>query len=204
MTRIYFVIDTDHYAGNFERQMCAYVTGQTGDCGVGAKQVMIFEDEVGDPEKFEDLVGSEADDNGCFRPVKIYPNPDWFNNGVGGHYRNDEPNVMERAQKEHDESVRNYANNNIRRCYSDKTYANEEADRHIKAGVGKPVTKHPAYMSVAICLNREPIPEEIEFFKKRATTYGKIRSDIMGKKSPIEVTGFRLVKIREVEEARSL
>ncbi len=29
-----FVIDTDTYAGNFEREMCAYVTGQIGECEV--------------------------------------------------------------------------------------------------------------------------------------------------------------------------
>ena len=30
-----FVIDTDSYSGNFEREMCAYCTGQIGDCEVG-------------------------------------------------------------------------------------------------------------------------------------------------------------------------
>ncbi|KKK83825.1 hypothetical protein LCGC14_2789530, partial [marine sediment metagenome] len=30
-----FIIDTDSYAGNFEREMCAYITGRVGECGVG-------------------------------------------------------------------------------------------------------------------------------------------------------------------------
>jgi hypothetical protein len=30
-----FVVDTEEYAGNFEREMCAYATGMTGECGVG-------------------------------------------------------------------------------------------------------------------------------------------------------------------------
>jgi hypothetical protein len=30
-----FIIDTEQYAGNFEREMCAYCTGILGDCEVG-------------------------------------------------------------------------------------------------------------------------------------------------------------------------
>jgi hypothetical protein len=30
-----FIVDTDSYAGNFERCMCAYMTGQIGECEVG-------------------------------------------------------------------------------------------------------------------------------------------------------------------------
>ena len=32
---IKLIIDTNSYSGNFEREMCAYVTGQYGECGVG-------------------------------------------------------------------------------------------------------------------------------------------------------------------------
>ena len=30
-----FIVDTDSYAGNFEREMCAYMTGHIGECSVG-------------------------------------------------------------------------------------------------------------------------------------------------------------------------
>ena len=30
-----FIIDTDQYAGNFERELCAWTTGQIGECEVG-------------------------------------------------------------------------------------------------------------------------------------------------------------------------
>ncbi len=33
-----FVIDTDTYAGSFEREICAYVTGQIGECEVGKEE----------------------------------------------------------------------------------------------------------------------------------------------------------------------
>jgi len=62
-----FVIDTDTYAGNFEREMCAYMTGMIGDCGVGDEYVDF---EIQD--MFHDNVKSVADDSGCYRPVTIY------------------------------------------------------------------------------------------------------------------------------------
>ena len=41
-----FVIDTDIYAGNFERQMCAYITGQIGECEVGKENAELARQEI--------------------------------------------------------------------------------------------------------------------------------------------------------------
>ena len=74
--KYYFVIDTDSYSGNFERELCAYITGQTGECGVGIELATTAEEELGhDFLKFDGMVCSEPDENGCRRPVKIYPSP---------------------------------------------------------------------------------------------------------------------------------
>lgn len=85
---IIVVIDTDSYAGNFEREMCAYITGQIGDCGVGDKkatlaaedlaEVTIFNGEEQEPilEYFEYSVEQEGDDHGCYRPVQIWDDLD--------------------------------------------------------------------------------------------------------------------------------
>ena len=208
MTNFYFVIDTDHYAGNFEREMCAYMTGETGDCGVGHKEADLFQEEVreGKDEDYhpfgdrEDLIGSEPDEHGCRRPVKIYQSPNWFNNGNGGHFRNDDPDAEEKAQTAHDEEVMRYANETIRKCYADKDYGNKQADEHITRLFGKPMTKFAAYMSVAICLNEHPVPREIEFLKERAYKFAENYRDFDG--TPIEIEGFRLVTIRTVIEAR--
>lgn len=59
------VIKTDSYAGNFEREMCAHLTGCVGECEVGKDYV----DEI-IKEKFNN-VRDEADDNGCYRPVAL-------------------------------------------------------------------------------------------------------------------------------------
>ncbi len=71
-----FVIDTEQYSGNFEREMCAYCTGRYGQCEVGREESKIFEDEVGDPyELFDFIIERSDDDNGCMRPVSIWPTP---------------------------------------------------------------------------------------------------------------------------------
>jgi len=204
MTSFYFVIDTENYAGNFERQMCAYATGQIGHCGVGEEEQGLFgEDE--DIDKFDDLITLEPDEHGCSRPVKIYLTPGWFNNGVGGHYNESEPGVLERAQIEHDASVRDYAENSIRRCYDHMPdYAEERAAQYIKDNVGKPLRKYPAYMSVAICLNREPTQEESDQIKVRAQKFANEHKNFDGASDPITITGFRLVIERMVAESKAL
>jgi len=42
-----FVIDTDYYAGNFERNLCAYATGYVGECGVGRQMAQQFYEDMG-------------------------------------------------------------------------------------------------------------------------------------------------------------
>lgn len=32
------VVETDSYAGNFEREMCAFMTGHIGECEAGLKE----------------------------------------------------------------------------------------------------------------------------------------------------------------------
>ena len=206
MTTYYFVVDTESYAGNFEREMCAFMTGQVGECGVGQKAAAIFEEDCGEDllEEMEDLIGAENDDRGCCRPAKIYPTPGWFNNGVGGHYKENDPGVMKRAQEEHDVEVQRYADNTIRKVYADQDYADKEADEHIKEGVGRPITKHPAYMSVAICLNREPTAEEIIFLKGRAKIFGASHMGYNDKPAPIAITSFRLVVEQTVADAKTI
>jgi hypothetical protein len=80
-----FVIDTDTYAGNFERQMCAYVTGQIGECGVGEENAELAKQEIPDEvARLEELIESVPDEHGCHRPVSIFPTPGWFSPGMGG------------------------------------------------------------------------------------------------------------------------
>jgi hypothetical protein len=77
-----FVIDTNSYAGNFERNMCGYVTGQTdGDEeGHGAKDAKIARLESPDMvSRLDDIIGCSSKGS----PVSIFPNPKYGNNGHG-------------------------------------------------------------------------------------------------------------------------
>lgn len=79
-----FIIDTDTYAGNFERPLCAHITGKVGECGVGGEQAANAV--LGIPEDmwawFDDLVIPMPDDHGCRRPTSIWRSPDGQYNSV--------------------------------------------------------------------------------------------------------------------------
>lgn len=70
---VILIINTNQYAGNFEREMCAYVTGQVGDCGVGEEMIV---DYPNDEYLFEELVLQVPDEHGCYRPCSIWYDTD--------------------------------------------------------------------------------------------------------------------------------
>lgn len=67
------VIDTGEYAGNFERRMCAYVTGQVGECQVGEEEAEKAVQVLKHLEWIEDHIQHIEDEYGCERPVSIWP-----------------------------------------------------------------------------------------------------------------------------------
>ena len=88
-----FIIDTDKYSGNFERQMCAFCTGQVGECGVGSVEAADFLKEFKNRSPFDNLVSSNTDDHGCSRPACIWPTPGRANDGTGSHYDIGDPRL---------------------------------------------------------------------------------------------------------------
>lgn len=87
-----FVVDTNKYAGNFEREMCAFITGQVGECGVGDGTAEEEAENIRNLPWFQDNVAQEADEHECYRPASIWPSPGRFNDGYGGHH-DDTPEV---------------------------------------------------------------------------------------------------------------
>lgn len=79
------VVCTDHYAGNFERQMTAYCTGRVGHCEVGDELVPLFmadfklQEQDNEQDPFWDCLRYVVDDRGCARPTSIYDNGDKYN-----------------------------------------------------------------------------------------------------------------------------
>lgn len=67
----YLEIETDQYAGNFEREMCALLAIKYGDCGVGDDIVeyecSLLDDDLID--EIQDSIGVRQDSRGCYRPV---------------------------------------------------------------------------------------------------------------------------------------
>lgn len=62
-----FVVDTDSYTGNFEREMCAYMTGAVSGCK-GEKCASSYIKK----HKKQANVRFVPDDDGSFRPVNIF------------------------------------------------------------------------------------------------------------------------------------
>lgn len=74
---IRIVVDTDSYAGNFERELCAYVTGQFGECSVGEDAVKLFSEQITHLEWWNKNIVKRSEgrhESPCKRPVTIYWN----------------------------------------------------------------------------------------------------------------------------------
>jgi len=74
-TQLVFVIDTDSYAGNFERELCAYCTGIWDNETHGDEQAELFYQEMGDVYPFNDLVNYVINDDGHLTPQCLIETP---------------------------------------------------------------------------------------------------------------------------------
>ena len=147
MSKYIFIIDTDKYSGNFEREMTAYLTGRIGECEVGDSQAKSFENEVG--EVFDNVIDVADEDNGCMRPCVIWTTPGWFNNGVGGMFRDGDEKL---AQKHHD----NFCKENPASTIPHNS-----------------PSKYPSYQSVAIFFESIPKHKHTLLMKERAYMFAK-------------------------------
>ena len=83
---IAFVIDTEQYAGNFEREMCAHLTGRIGECEVGEEYV-----DQHIKGKFMNVMDM-PDEHACYRPTTCFPlKNDGANNAVAIFFDKNEP-----------------------------------------------------------------------------------------------------------------
>ena len=173
-TSYIFVVDTEDYAGNFERQLCAYVTGKIGECEVGSEEAKQFIKDMGLDEYYDEdndhlfsFIEQKPDEHGCSRPCATWATPGWFNHGMGGHFRDgQEKEAKAHHKKECLEYMKKYKG------------AKLEADA--------PLSKFPAHLSVAIFMHRQPNDKEIKILLSRSKDYCK--------KNKIPFTGVRLLK----------
>jgi hypothetical protein len=208
------VIDTEQYAGNFEREMCAYLTGQVGDCGVGSDVADKHSSGIKHLDWWKENIAEEMDDDGvCSRPASIWSTEGWFNNGYGGFFK-DEPKsetiAIEAAKKSEVEynalQVKSIKERIERKNF--ETTPNgwtEEACLRTLASYEKrledagQLKKHSAYLSVAIFVKEFP-PEEVwEEFKERAAVFCQnyksfVNRYTAGKSDQLTLTGFRHIE----------
>lgn len=178
------IIDTNKYAGNFERQLCAYATGVIGDCGVGSEEANEYK-KSGMPN-LEDFVDQVPDEHGCFRPVQICPTPGYFNNGMGYHYKSNNVREKQNAVKTYKRSIKECNEPRIeqiekRISSQDWSYGwtldacNREIRQRKKeieaANALKEPPEYPAYQSVEIFFTEKPSQKILELIEKRAREY---------------------------------
>jgi hypothetical protein len=138
-------IDTDLYAGNFEREMFAFIFGlpdtpgeHTSSSGLAYEQKaragglsMKVSDRFA--EDLLDVRVNDPGDDGLHRAyVTIAPTPGWFNDGRGTHLEDTEENRAKYA------------------------------------------ARYPAFQSVAVFLQRPPTPEEAAIIKDRAAQFSTL------------------------------
>lgn len=89
-----FIVDTEQYSGNFERAMCAYITGQLGECGAGNEYRILYNVDTNNKKRhwFDEVIDSFRDEHGCSRPVTAWETPGWYNRGNGEYFRNEVDN----------------------------------------------------------------------------------------------------------------
>lgn len=207
------IVDTEQYAGNFEREMCAFITGQVGECGVGDDIAEQYSADIKNLKWWEEHIVSERDDSdyGCYRPASIWPTLGWFNNGTGGHFKDTPENEAEAIEKsvtfmkDYNKGQVEMAQKRIKNNDFETTkngWTKEACERVIKKNEedikqASKLTKYPAYMSVAIFVDEFPPQEVWEEFMERAKEFGKNRAEIINRsydKQKVDVTGFRQVE----------
>ena len=191
-------IDTDTFAGSFEREMCAWITGQYGECTVGDDLAALAQTEM--PPEFkewcENNVAQVPDDSSCSRPCAIQPTPGWFNDGMGHNYRLAEWGTP-RVKEVYEKACRDYAEKaplsyveHLRPKVTER--AQERLTEQLTHGPGK----HSAYMSVGIFLNEEPSVAMFALMVERAHEYQERNGSLgerYGHHLDFKIEGIRLV-----------
>lgn len=158
-------IHTNQYAGKFEREMCAYITGQYGDCGTGDVIAQGARKSIKNLSWFEHHLQWVEDEAGCYRPCAIAPTSGWFNNGMGGAYKADVPGNLDIARSTAVIALREYY----------VTVENPQSDEFFQRYEAEWAT-FPSYQSVAIFIDDYEVPEEVrEEVVRRAEAFCKFR-----------------------------
>lgn len=173
-----FVVDTNQYAGNFEREMGAYLTGRVWKYFSGAAKTLaeLYKQETGDlhARQFVTILGRHKSDGEHWpNYTDSWETPGWFNNGVGGHFRDgQEAEALEHHRKYYLKEARSV----------DHLHPNdqERTRQDWLARSKEPLFKWPAGMSVAIAFTERPTDEQIKILEERVMNFPKAIRRIKG------------------------
>jgi hypothetical protein len=217
-----FIIDTDSYAGNFERDMCAYVTGIVGECEVGDEFAALYDKEVntdGLESVFLDYLEQRADEHGCHRPTSLWPTKGWLSVGNDGAVREEDWNQEEADkawQEGQAEIYRGYRKQMEMAVVGQHGWTQESKDKElarreeaIAKALQEKAPKSAPNNSVAIFFEKKPTVSMVTFMKDRAYKFAAAKRKIAEdenisyeKNFKLTIHGFRLVKetTKETEE----
>lgn len=219
-----FIIDTDSYAGNFERDMCAYVTGIIGDCEVGSEFAEMYNKEVntdGLESVFTDYLERRADDHGCCRPTSLWPTKGWLSVGHDKAVRKEDWNQAEADkayQNEMAEIYRGYLKQTERAVVGQNGWTQEAKDREIanrKKEIERTLKeKSPKWEpnnSVAIFFEKKPTEKMVALMKERAAKFAEAKREYAKKenisyetKFKLTIHGFRLIEETTKSKSREI
>jgi len=197
------VVDTDKYAGNFEREMGAFITGEIGECLVGeeSQEVALRELDPDVKKWFGINTAQVPDEHGCLRPVVIWPTPGWFNDGTGNGWR-DGANEKEVRQKKIESAMRNYMpyikrieegldkEDNSEATIEDLSQRLKTYQEHIEMAKTGEIGRYASFQSVGIFFIVYPPKWIVEIIKERAEKFVKERD--------INIEGFRIVNFTSI------
>lgn len=222
-----FIIDTDSYAGNFERDMCAYVTGVLGECEVGDEFAAIYNKEVntdGLESVFVEYLEHRADEHGCHRPCSLWETKGWLSVGFDKAVKEadwDQAKADAAFQKENAKIYQGYYDQTAKLDLDDPqvkragwTKASKERElkeqqKNIDKALKEKARKYSPNNSVAIFFEKKPTEEMVALMKERAGKFVEAKRQVAKQKGyswdekfKLTIHGFRLVKesTSEIEE----
>jgi len=209
-TTYILVIDTDSYAGNFERQLAGYVTGICDlDRGHGDREAA--EAQAAAPAMVDALrAKSRAVEHTDYGMVTntIRATPGRLNNGMGFNFPAGDPAAAEDARVRAKDYARNYTAGQIaaaQRRIDENDFepergggwTREACDRTIASALdlieraGETMTT-PAYESVAMFFGEPLTADEMSFVRRRAEEFARSPTGVVPKT-------FRVLDVRLVE-----
>lgn len=213
------VIDTDSYAGNFERPLAGYTTG------VWDHERKHGDVEAEDALKFNPAIVAQLAQKS--RSVKheeygevtntIRATPGRANNGMGWHYDVDDLEAEALARQKSIDSMREYHAAQIARCEKrladadfepekPRAWSKEACERtlesaHASIARAGQFVGWPAFESVAMFFSEPLSAEEMDFVKQRAYKYSANPSGVSRK--PFKIRDIYMLKVTsETNEER--